>query len=255
MPVGGPCSSGASSSHIQEGVQVLSEIDFLARVEAAERRDNMQANPDADPALKYAAIPNAFPGCAASPAAAMAKAEGSKQPRIQRTSPLREHRVHDETGGAQPQRTQARKLKQPSLRMPSGRPPASGRTGSKSTVTPRPAGGAPLGKRPIVTQVGGRLITTPRPPGYSLGAVAHGRLGPAINSHAALPTSARLPPRMAVAPSPAAIGGLFAPSAAPGAASSRGNGASSRGPGAPHRGAAAPNRGALARDERERHCS
>ena len=90
----------------------LTEVDFLARVEAAERRDNMSANPAADPAPKYSAMAPtaAASGCSCSGAAAVpasapaaqkaAAPSAARRPMHQRTSPTREHRVHDETGGA-----------------------------------------------------------------------------------------------------------------------------------------------------------
>ena len=102
-PSCGGCSS-PPSSHIQEGVQVLAEMDFLARVEQAERRDNMQVNPAIDPTPKYSAVPADSAGL---PQAAGLKAASSKEPkpRIQRDRPskLKINRVHDETGGAQQQ--------------------------------------------------------------------------------------------------------------------------------------------------------
>ena len=167
----------------------LTEVDFLARVEAAERRDNMSANPGADPAAlapKYsltsasssARAPAALP--ASAPAAV--KAQAQRAPKLQqRTSPQREHRIHDETGGA-------------ALRaMAQGRAPNSQRAGRAGRAvqgtprnnvprgTPRP-GASPAAHSRETTPRLRAMETTPRP--YVSAHGIGGRL-----THAAAPQS------------------------------------------------------------------
>ena len=114
------------------------ELDFLSRVEEAERRDNMSGgSDDPTPAYTYSS---------ASVAAAKQTASGQlpKPNRpgpppgmkvVARTSPQREHRVHDETGGA------LRAAQQKSERRASG-PRGTPRVGGTPRVsgTPRPRG-------------------------------------------------------------------------------------------------------------------
>lgn len=169
----------------------LTEVDFLARVEAAERRDNMSANPSADPAPKYSAAGATAPsaalasscscsGAAMPPASApaaqkAASAPAARRPMQQRTSPTREHRIHDETGGAGSRLALAAQGRPPS----SHRGQTSGRGGSKRGAqgvprgtprgTPRPGGANPAAHSRETTPRP-RVETTPRPPYVS----AHG---------------------------------------------------------------------------------
>lgn len=174
----------------------------MARVEAAERRDNMSANPAADPAPKYSAVGAMTPtpaasdcscsGAAAVPASAPAAQKAAapsaaRRPLQQRTSPTREHRIHDETGGAGSRLALAAQGRSPS----SQRGQTSGRGGKRGAQgvprstprgTPRPPG-ANLAAHARETTPRSRLETTPRPPYVSAHGVG-GRLSHAVNGGA-----------------------------------------------------------------------
>ena len=226
-------SSGSSSaSHIQDGVQVMVEVDFLARVEAAERRDN-RGNSSGEAELKYAITPvtvQSVNDTKDNPQPSQRGGTKKKLQHVQRTSPTREHRIHDETGSAKALQLKALKRKgnagSGGAGQLSGRP---GRAGNPK-VTPRMqhavGAGARGGAGPLM--VGGRSMTTPRPPSCSLGISAAGgrlthNLGGGGGFSAALPTSARLPPRMAaaapaslrLAAAPGPLRMAMAPTAAP----------------------------------------
>lgn len=155
------------------GAALHAEVDFLARVEAAERRDNITANPNADPTPAYsgkvaatapaAAAPEEAPSAAAAAPVAIRSAAVKRPANAPRT-----HCVHDETGGRLAGMAQQRS-QQRSQRGPSGRNPGcnSGRAmaSSVSRGTPRPAGGAPM----IHTTTDGSRETTPRPTASAAG--------------------------------------------------------------------------------------
>ena len=136
------CYAFAGSKMASSQTNYLAEIDFLARVEAAERRDNEATNPSEDPTPKYAtAVPSAADAAKSSEpeesGRKTAKAPAASKPLGKlklRTQPVREHRVHDETGGAAAYlRAQAQ-----------GAQGTTGQRRSKrgrSQSTPRPGGG------------------------------------------------------------------------------------------------------------------
>ena len=195
------------------------EVDFLARVEAAERRDNMSTNPNIDPTPKYSSSATSAPGssssssigaCAPSSSAPNAQQAVEAAPpgkaslkRPQRTSPMREHRVHDETGGAQ---QRIPRLLQPNGRQGAGQQRAAGGKGKLPGATPRAGGGAAAA-----------------PPARPLPLAKAGPHGPTASglkdpTSARLPMSARLPPRMATTPSGATTATSVATAAPPAAA-------------------------------------
>ena len=117
-----------------DGVGLRGELDFLARVEAAEQRDG---------GVLYAQAPASAPATA-KPAAAAGDTShrpattGKKPLASQRTVVTREHRVHDETGGHKP--------------VPTMRKSGGGKLvkngGPKSTPRPHQSGGVRSTPRP-----------------------------------------------------------------------------------------------------------
>ena len=146
-------------------------LDFLSRVEEAERRDNGLANPQADPTPKYAyagtsrtAVSAASSSSVLTPASVEQTASASATTKAAAVKRNRlEHRVHDETGGAahrQAQLAAAQAAAQAQVAAQVARA-----TGSSSQRGPRAAVGRVTTPRTAVaraTTVAGRGLTAPK---------------------------------------------------------------------------------------------
>ena len=140
----------------RDSVGLRAEVDFLARVEAAERRDAVgpayaQTRPKKMVASTSASAAQQ-PSHRVVPKPAPKRAHG-----LQRVNPTREHRIHDETGGARPRL----RHKGGSRGSAKGTPRPGGAKGTPGGVkgTPRPPGGVKGTPRPGSAY----MRSTPRP--------------------------------------------------------------------------------------------